>query len=264
MGTYQYLHLLREASPLVHCITNQVVMQTTANVLLAAGASPAMLDAPEEAAGFARASSALLINTGTPHAAKYIASREAIRGATEAGVPWVLDPIGAGSPTATGEFCSSVLDSHPAVISGNASEIVGLAGMGGPARGVDATIGVEEAHTAAVTLAERTGGVVAVTGDRDLIVSPGRVTWLYSGVPMLQQVIGTGCSLGALCAAYVSLPGDAHQAVLTAHAHLGAAAQLAAETTAGPGSFAVAWLDEVATLTPEKIQDLVRVEEATA
>lgn len=217
---YRHAHELREVNPLVHCLTNQVVMQTTANVLLAAGASPAMLDAPEDAAAFAKNSSAVLVNTGTPHAAKYVASREAIRGAREAGVPWVLDPIGAGAPNAVGDFCSSILADKPDVISGNASEIVALAGMGDTARGVDATIDVADALDAAISLAERTGGVVAVTGARDLIVSAGRSTWLTSGTPMLQQVIGTGCSLGALCAAYVSLDADPHDAVVTAHAHL--------------------------------------------
>lgn len=258
---YRHADLLRQENPLVHCLTNQVVMQTTANVLLAAGASPAMLDAPEDAAAFARNSSAVLVNTGTPHAAKYVASREAIRGAREAGAPWVLDPIGAGAPNAVGDFCSSIIAEKPDVISGNASEVVALAGMGDTARGVDATIGVEDAFDAAANLAERTGGVVAVTGDRDLIVSAGRSTWLTSGVPMLQQVIGTGCSLGALCAAYVSLDVDPHDAVVTAHAHLGAAAQIAAETAHGPGSFAVAWLDAIAAVTPERMRELTSVEE---
>lgn len=258
-----YLHLnsLREATPLVHCLTNQVVMQTTANVLLAAGASPAMLDAPEEAAAFAKNSSAVLINTGTPHAAKYVASREAIRGAAEANVPWVLDPIGAGFPTATGDFCASAITHRPAVISANASEIVALAGMGATARGVDSTLEPEDALNAAVSLAGRTGGIVAVTGARDLIVSEDRITWLTSGAPMLQQVIGTGCSLGALCAAYVSLDADPHDAVITAHAHVGAAAQIAADTAHGPGSFAIAWLDAIAAVTPARIDALVTAKE---
>jgi hydroxyethylthiazole kinase len=258
---YRHARTLRETNPLVHCLTNQVVMPTTANVLLAAGASPAMLDAPEDAAAFAKNSSAVLINTGTPHAAKYVASREAIRGAHDADIPWVLDPIGAGAPNAVGDFCSSILAEKPDVISGNASEIVALAGMGDTARGVDATIGVDDALDAALSLADRTGGVVAVTGARDLIVSAGRSTWLTSGVPMLQQIIGTGCSLGALCAAYASLDADRHDAVVTAHAHLGTAAQMAADTAQGPGSFAVTWLDAIAAVTPERMHALTAVEE---
>lgn len=262
--THPYLlrDSLASATPLVHCLTNQVVMQTTANVLLAAGASPAMLDAPEEAAGFARHASAVLINTGTPHAAKHVGSREAIRGANEAGVPWVLDPIGAGAPTATGHFCASATNYRPAVIRGNASEISALAGMGDGPRGVDSTISTEQALPAARQLAEHTGGIVAVSGPRDLIVSPGRITWLTSGAPLLQQVIGTGCSLGALCAAYVSLDADPHDAVLVAHAHVGVAAQRAAEHAPGPGSFAVGWLDEIAAVTPDHLAAGVEAEEA--
>ncbi|WP_460490490.1 hydroxyethylthiazole kinase, partial [Corynebacterium nasicanis] len=106
-------------------------------------------------------------------------------------------------------------------------------------------------------LAERTGGVVAVSGPVDLIVSAGRSTWLTSGDPLLTLVSGTGCALGALCAAYLGLGADPHDAVLAAHAHTGAAAQLAARSATGPGGFSTAWLDALHHLTSAEIADLV-------
>ena len=111
-----------------------------------------------------------------------------------------------------------------------AERLAGALGLAG-GHGVDSVRSVEDALPAARALAERTGGVVAVSGPVDLIVSPGRETWLTSGDPLLTRVSGSGCALGALCAAYLGLGGagvDSHDAVLAAHAHLGAAAQIAA------------------------------------
>ncbi|WP_291477424.1 hydroxyethylthiazole kinase [Corynebacterium sp.] len=270
----QAVHALRRSSPLVQCITNQVVPQVTANALLAAGAAPAMVDTPEEAADFASVASGVLVNTGSPTAAQYSAMREAVRGATDSGTPWVLDPVACGGPAARTGFSRDIVIRRPAAVRGNASEVIALeGGSGGGGRGVDSTDEVDTALLAARALADRTGGVVAVSGARDLIVSSGRTSWLASGDPMLQRVIGTGCSLGALTAAYLgaarTTPGGVtdHDAVLAAHAHVGAAGALAAQTPdgrrRGPGSFAVAWLDALDTVAedPSGITGLVSVEE---
>ncbi|AHW64248.1 Hydroxyethylthiazole kinase [Corynebacterium glyciniphilum AJ 3170] len=269
------VHDLRQHAPLVQCITNQVVPQITANALLAAGASPAMVDTPEEAADFAAIASGLLVNTGSPTAAQYSAMREAVRGATAARTPWVLDPVACGGPAARTEFSRDIVAHRPAAVRANASEVIALAdsaqGRGG--RGVDSTDEVDAALQAAQSLTERTGSVVAVSGPQDLVVSVGRVSWLASGDPMMQRVIGTGCSLGALTAAYLGAARTGsenvtdHDAVLTAHAHVGAAGTLAAKDLVGnrrgPGSFAVAWLDALATVAedPSVIAELVSVTE---
>jgi hydroxyethylthiazole kinase len=268
------VHALRQRTPLVQCITNQVVPQVTANVLLAAGAAPAMVDTPEEAADFAAVASGVLVNTGSPTAAQYIAMREAVRGATAADTPWVLDPVACGGPAARTGFCRDIVTHGPAAVRANASEVIALEGGGaGGGRGVDSTDEVDTASDAARALAGRTGGVVAVSGAQDLIVSHGRTSWLRSGDPLLQLVIGTGCSLGALTAAYLGAAragsGDItdHDAVLAAHAHVGAAGALAARDAdggrRGPGSFAVAWLDALYTVAadPSVITEQVTVEE---
>ena len=159
---------------------------------------------------------------------------------------------------------------RPAAIRGNASEIAALAGAGAGGRGVDATDEVEAAIPAARDLAAQTGGVVAISGAQDVIVSTRRVTRLVSGHPMMQLVIGTGCSLGALVAAYLGAHRtaaasrdafDLHDAVVAAHAHSGAAGMVAAQRASAPGSFAVAWIDALYQLTSERIAELVTIEE---
>src|SRR5699024_10686837 len=158
----------------------------------------------------------------------------------------------------------------------NPSEISALAGAGAGGRGVDSTDDVAAAEPSARELAGRTGAVIGVSGPTDLVVSTpaegdaadrvaSRVTRMTSGHPMMQTVIGTGCALGALTAAYLGAARangtDPHDAVVTAHAHVGAASAVAGRTAGGPGGFAVAWLDALYTLTPGEIAGLVEIEE---
>ena len=261
---------MRNTRPLVQCLTNNVVTQVTANVLLAAGATPAMCDTPEESAAFACVASGVLINPGTPSAEQYAGMRQAILGANSVDTPWVLDPVAAGALPHRTAFSREILAYRPAAIRGNASEIAALAGVGAGGRGVDATDEVEAAIPAARDLAAQTGGVVAISGAQDVIVSTRRVTRLVSGHPMMQLVIGTGCSLGALVAAYLGAHRtatagqdafDLHDAVVAAHAHSGAAGMVAAQQASAPGSFAVAWIDALYQLTSERIAELVTIEE---
>ena len=256
---------LRSNAPLIQCLTNSVVMDVTANVVLAAGASPAMCDTPEEAGAFAQVAQGVLINAGTPSQESYAGMRAAIAGANSAGTPWVLDPVGAGALAYRTEFMLSILREKPAAIRGNASEIIALSGAGAGGRGVDSTDGVDAALPAALALGRRTGAVVAGSGERDLIVDvqggSERAVYLHSGDPMLQLVIGTGCSLGALVAAYLAVWQDPFEAVLAAHAHMGAAGQVAASTCHAPGSFAVAWIDALYELDGQAIASSVRIEE---
>lgn len=261
---------MRNTRPLVQCLTNNVVTQVTANVLLAAGATPAMCDTPEESAAFASVASGVLINPGTPSAEQYAGMRQAILGANSVGTPWVLDPVAAGALPHRTAFSWEILAYRPAAIRGNASEIAALAGVGAGGRGVDATDEVEATIPAARDLSAQTGGVVAISGAQDVIVSTRRVTRLVSGHPMMQLVIGTGCSLGALVAAYLGAHRtatagqdafDLHDAVVAAHAHSGAAGMVAAQQASAPGSFAVAWIDALYQLTSERIAELVTIEE---
>ena len=234
---------LRTANPLVHCLTNTVVQTLTANALLAVGAAPAMVDAPEEAADFAAIASAVLVNVGTVHQRTARAMLLAAAAARDAGTPWVLDPVAVGALAYRTGLAAELADLRPAVVRGNASEVLALAGAGAGGRGVDSTAGADEAAAAAAALAARTGGVVAVSGEVDLITDGRRTVRVGGGHPLLTRTTGAGCALGALVAAYLAVCDDRLTAAVAAHAHVATAAEAAAARAAGPGSFAPAWLD---------------------
>src|SRR3954468_1613076 len=166
--------VLRETAPLVHCLTNTVVQTITANALLAAGAAPAMVDAPQEAAEFAAVASAVLVNVGTVHERTAEAMRLAARAAGAAGTPWVLDPVAVGGLGYRTALARELVELRPTVVRGNASEVLALSGAGVGGRGGDNTAGAEEAADAAAELARRTGGVVAVSGPVDVLTDGTR------------------------------------------------------------------------------------------
>ncbi|MDP9429981.1 MAG: hydroxyethylthiazole kinase [Actinomycetota bacterium] len=234
---------LRARTPLVHCLTNTVVQAITANALLAAGAAPAMVDAPEEAGDFAALASAVLVNVGTLNARTAEAMRLAARSAGAAGTPWVLDPVAVGGLAFRTGLATELVALRPTVVRGNASEVMALAGAGGGGRGVDSTDSTDDAAKAAAELAGRIGGVVAVSGEVDLVTDGRRTVRVGGGSPLLTRTTGAGCALGALVAAYVAATGDPLTGTVAAHAHVAVAAEQAAAGAAGPGTFAAAWLD---------------------
>ena len=229
-------HLLRAHSPLVHCMTNDVVQTFTANVLLAVGASPAMVIDPREAAQFAAIADALLINVGTLTEDRAVAMRAAVEHARQAGKPWTLDPVAVGALTVRTAFCHELLALQPAAIRGNASEILALAGMSAGGRGVDTTDTAAAALPAAQALARRLATVVAVTGEVDYVTDGERVLSVAGGNP------GTGCALSAVVAASAALPGDRLENVAAACGLMKQAGEIAARQ-GGPGSFIPAFLD---------------------
>jgi hydroxyethylthiazole kinase len=235
---------LRDAAPLTHCITNVVVSNVTANVLLAVGASPAMVHAPEEAGDLAAVAGGLLVNLGTITDEQARAARIAVSAATGAGVPWVLDPVAVGPlPWRTG-VAYELVQQGPAVIRANASEVLALAGGAG-GRGVDATDGPEAALEAGRELARRTGAVVAISGPVDHLVTSEELLHVPGGDALLTRVTGAGCALGALVAAFLAVQPDPLRAAATAHAVIAVAAERASSAARGPGSFAVGLLDEL-------------------
>lgn len=248
------LAALREAAPLTQCITNAVVTGFTANALLALGAAPAMCDIPGEAGLFAGIAGGVLVNLGTPTAEQREAAREAVR----AGTPWVLDPVAVGALPVRTALAHELLDARPAIIRGNASEILALAGSGAGGRGVDATDSTDDALEAARALALRTGGTVAVSGETDLIVDAERTASVPGGSVLLTRVTGGGCALGAAMAAFVAVvpPFDA---AVAASAVWAVASERAAAHSRGPGSFAVAFLDELAAVRPADLDGRVRL-----
>jgi hydroxyethylthiazole kinase len=244
---------LTDTAPLVHCLTNTVVQAFTANALLAVGAAPAMVDAPEEAAEFAGVASAVLVNVGTVHARTAEAMRLAARAAQEAGTPWVLDPVAVGGLTFRTGLAAELIALNPTVVRGNASEVLAVAGAGAGGRGVDSTATADDALAAAEDLARRTGGVVAVSGEVDLVTDGTTTVRIGGGSVLLTRTTGAGCALGALAAAYVAATGDPLTGTVAAHAHVALAAEIAADLADGPGTFAAQWLDALDALDGDSL-----------
>lgn len=237
------LATFRRHAPLVHCITNTVVQTFTANILLALGASPAMVTDPDEAEEFAPLADALLINVGTFTADQAGAMRRAIAAASAADTPWLLDPVAVGGLRLRREFCREIISFRPAAIRGNASEIIALAGDGQGGRGVDSTDSAASALPAAKALAVQTGAAVVVTGEVDYITDGITTRQVVGGDILMTRVVGTGCALSAVLAACCALPGDRLDNLAAGCGFMKQAGRLAGERHRRTGSFATAMLD---------------------
>lgn len=249
------LSRVRSEPPLVQCLTNTVVTNFTANVLLALGAAPAMTDIPGEAGPFARLASGVLINLGTPHAEQRTAMLEAAVAANDAGTPWVLDPVAVGGLPVRTALAAELLELRPAAIRANASEVMALAGLGVGGRGVDATDDPEDALPAAMLLSRKFDSVVAISGPTDVVTDGSTTLRISNGNALLTRVTGGGCALGAVTAAFLAVADDdeTHDggrlaAVAAATAVYTLAAEAAAGWATGPGSFVPAFLDALADL----------------
>ncbi|MFO0623409.1 MAG: hydroxyethylthiazole kinase [Polyangia bacterium] len=251
------LSRMRQAAPLVHVLTNEVVQEFTANVLLAIGAAPAMIVAEEEAAAFASIASAVLVNIGTLYPARYAAMVCAVDAAVAAGTPWVLDPVAVGVLRYRTEAAEQLLTKHPAVIRGNASEILALAGLSQGGRGVDSTASSQSAVQAAESLAKQTGAIVAVTGAVDYVTDGAETIAIPFGHPLMTKVVGTGCALSAVTAAFVAGVQDRSarlSAVAAACAVMALCGEQAVKQSHGPGSFKPSFLDALAVIDPVRLR----------
>lgn len=240
-----YLQKIQQKSPLVHCMTNDVVSNFTANILLAIGATPAMVVAVEEVEAFVQVADALLINVGTLTADQAQAMTLAVQVAHRYNKPWVLDPVAFGALGFRSDFCRLLLTYKPTVIRGNPSEIAALAGMKVNGKGPDSLIGSDEALEAAQQLARDCQSIVALTGAVDYVTDGVQTYALKNGSVQLTRVTGTGCALGAMVAAYCSICETPMIASACALSHMAIAGELAGEHTHGIGSFAVALLDQL-------------------
>ena len=226
---------LRAQRPLVQNITNYVAMTISANVLLALGASPAMVHAPEEAADFAAISSSLVVNIGTLSEVWVDGMRRAIQQMNEDGKPWVLDPVGCGATPFRTAVAVEFSRMKPAIIRGNASEIMSLSGASGAGgKGVDSTASSDAALAAAVALARATGAVVAVTGETDYATDGRSLVAITGGDALMPLSTALGCALSATVAAFAAVRPPLEAAV-AALAVYGAAGAVAAADLDGPG-----------------------------
>ena len=247
------VNLAQAQTPLVPSITNNVTIDFVANAQLAVGGSAAMVYMAEEACAMAQAAQAMYFNLGTLVPLLEEAILTAARNLHEMAKPYVIDPVGLGIGSERTRILEALRSYKPSIIRGNASEIIGLAGLWnleGTAeetarvRGVDTTDSVEAAQTAAVALARYTGGAVAVSGEVDLITDGETVALSYGGSKLMTRITGCGCSLGGVMAVYAALT-DPFTAALTGAVIYNYAASQAAAEAAGPASFKVAFLDHL-------------------
>lgn len=259
---WNYILNVRNTSPLVHNITNYVVMNTTANALLAVGASPIMAHAHSEMKDMVSISGALVINIGTLDEYWVDSMRIAIQQANALSKPWILDPVGAGATAYRNEVLKELISYRPAVIRGNASEIMALAQMSSQTKGVDSTHKTEEAIAAAIYLNQLTDAVICISGATDSIIHHGRLVNLKNGNPLMARITGMGCTATALIAAFcAAAPEDTFEATVTAMALMGVAGEKAAALAQGPGSLQMHFLDVLATLNEKYFMLLLNLEE---
>ena len=251
---------IRAQAPLIHNITNYVVMNSTANALLAIGASPVMAHAIEEVEEMVRHSRALVINIGTLSPGWVDAMQVAVKAAASVGIPIVLDPVGCGATRYRTQSALALLSvARPSVIRGNASEIRALARSSGSTKGVDSVFLPDEVRDDAGALARSLGGVVSVSGPVDLIAAEGRVARIHNGHPLMTKVTGMGCTASAITGAFLAVEPDAFEAATLAMATMGAVGELAAERASGPGSFQQHFLDSMYGLTDTELRRLARL-----
>ena len=240
---------VRAQAPLVHNITNWVVINFNANVLLAMGASPVMAHACEEAADMANIAQALVLNIGTLTADNVKAMLLAQKQAHNRAIPVVLDPVGAGATPYRNQALSEIIQAGPpSIIRGNGSEIMSVAGLSVTTKGVDSVMASDQSLEAALALAKRIEGVVCVSGETDYIIDAhGQVAMLRNGDVWMTQVTGVGCSATALIGAFAAVQPDAWRATTAAMAYWGVVGKVAAEQTralgAGVGTYATKLLD---------------------
>ncbi len=245
---------LQLQQPLVQCITNTVAANYAANILLAAGASPAMIDNSFEAESFVKISGALSINLGTPTTEQMQAMRISAQTAQAQHIPWVLDPVGYGPILKwRSDMVDELVQFNPTIIRGNASEISTLAGNQVESKGVDSTLSSVDVYAQAKVLLEHTE-CVAISGESDFIVSKAwdAIIQVKGGSYLQPKVTATGCALGALVAAYSAVTTPT-LACIAAHVHFAIAGKLAFEKAQNVGSFNVAFVDYVHSINPEII-----------
>ncbi|MEN0001923.1 MAG: hydroxyethylthiazole kinase [Pseudomonadota bacterium] len=245
---------LRAEIPLVHSITNYVAMSMAANVVLAAGASPAMIHAEEEVSDFVPIAGALSINIGTLSAPWLKAMILAAESANANRIPWVFDPVAHFATPYRTKAALTLLALKPTIIRGNASEILALAGKAGSGKGVDSGDTVEAAMQAANYLAGTRSCVVAVTGETDYATDGTRAVHISGGSALMPKVTALGCALTALIAAYAALD-DPLDATIAALLHFAEAGTRAGAGASGPGSFSVRFLDQLSALQPGMLDE---------
>ncbi len=258
---WKHIQTLKATAPLVHNITNYVVMNTTANALLAAGASPVMAHAKSEVQDMAALAHSLVINIGTLDEYWSEAMLMAAEAAHTQGKPWILDPVGAGATTFRDTALQQLLQFRPTVIRGNASEIIALAKANSTrTKGVDSTAESNEAVAAAMMIVKHSPSIVCISGATDIITDGSQTILIRNGHPLMTKVTGLGCTASALIGAFIGITADKTEATAAAMALIGIAGELAEQQSKGPGSLQQHLIDKLYNLTEEEFYSRIKIE----
>jgi len=255
------LTAVREKKPLIHNITNFVVMNYTANALLAMGASPVMAHAQNEVEDMVSLAGALVLNIGTLTDDWIDSMIKAGKKASENGTPIILDPVGSGATALRTDSAKKIIDqTRISVIRGNASEILSLRRAESKTKGVDSIHSVEEAAKAATVLAQELNTTLAITGPVDLVTDGKRVIRVANGHPLMGCVTGTGCTATVTIGAFLAVDTDPVSATATALAYFGLAGEVAAQSASAPGSFMIQMIDALYSITSEELRKGCKIE----
>jgi hydroxyethylthiazole kinase len=261
---WQDLQRIRTEAPLIHNITNYVVMNTTANALLAIGASPVMAHAMEEVEDMAKRSRALVINIGTLSIDWINAMVRAGHMANHSGVPIILDPAGSGATRFRTETANLLIrNAPPVIIRGNPSEIRSLVLTEQVTKGVESVHTPEETLDSAQFLSGHNRCVVSISGEADLIVEDKTVIRISNGHPMMTRITGMGCIATAVTGAFAAVNHSFIHAAANAMALVGIAGEMTAERCSGPGSFQSCFLDALYNITESDIENRLKMEVMT-
>lgn len=233
---------VRRQAPRIHCLTNAVALEFSANTLLAIGAEPSMTSSPDEVGSFVEGCGALVVNLGMLDAARRSVTMIALDSAEAHDRPWVLDPAYAQISPIRLAFAKSLLARKPNIIRANKMEIGSLSGNQG-----------------AASLALETGGSVAATSEIDHITDGHRDLYISNGDPMMAQVTAVGCVTSCLVGAFLSVEPDHFLAAASAITVADIAGEMAVGMSQGPGSFRVCFLDSLAALTPDLVEENVNL-----
>jgi hydroxyethylthiazole kinase len=250
---------MREQKPLIHQITNYVVMNETANATLALGALPVMAHALEEVEEMVGSASALVLNIGTLSAHWIEAMLIAGLTANACSVPVVLDPVGAGATRLRTETAKRILDEiDVAVLRANPGEVAALVDLTAEMRGVESIGAGANSADLARRAAHKFAVVASVTGPVDYVSDGKRSAEIFNGHPMLATITGTGCIASAITGCFLAVSGTYFDAAVEALVSLGIAGEDAARDAKGPGTFHVNLYDALAALDPDTINSRAR------
>jgi len=260
--TAQILQKVRKNKPLIHHITNYVVMNSTANTTLAIGASPIMAHAHDEMEAMQGFAGALNINIGTLDEYWIESMLIAGKAATVNKTPIILDPVGSGATDLRTDTTSKILEQvNVTVIRGNASEIMSLATSDFKIQGVDSLETVDRAKESGRKIAENFRKVIAITGETDFITDGKNAFEVNNGDPMFSVVTGTGCAATTAISCFNAVETDPLIATTAALAYFGLAGEVAAKNSSGPGSFQAALYDALYNLTTEEVVKGVKIKQ---